>query len=166
MDLRPPKTIIPAVPCVPGCADCCCPVPFSKREWAAVPSELKKGLDIRLTINITGRMMILPCLPGFLPAGIPQLIPAGQLGHVMRRLSNHETPASCPFCDNHHCCMIYEVRPLLCRIFGAVISNPPSHHNYLLTCKRNCSAKDPLSNEETDQLYLAWFENKRTWQEQ
>ena len=35
---------IPAFKCIPGCTDCCGPVPFSKSEWEAIKD--KRGWDI------------------------------------------------------------------------------------------------------------------------
>lgn len=78
---------IPDFQCIPGCHDCCGPVPFSPIEWrsikdhrnfslesSACPYECKKGCDIyndrpivcRLFGTlITGKMI---CPHGFMPA--------------------------------------------------------------------------------------------------
>lgn len=156
--------IIPAVPCDEGCSDCCCPVPFSKREWAVIPVELKKGLDIRMSINHLGLMMPIPFSPGFLPAGIPKIFPARDAGKVMRALQEDEIADSCPFCVEHRC-LIYEMRPLVCRVHGTVRLSPSNNVHNRATCLRGRVPEHPLSYTEVDQLYLAWLENKRTWQE-
>jgi len=166
---------IPSVPCDEGCADCCCPMPFSKREWALVPMELKKGLDIRMCLNLVGRMMPIPFRPGFLsrfkgeldvevgPAIRMPLISQGDLGKFMRGFHKEDVPDSCPFCVDHRC-IIYEIRPLICRIHGTVRPQPHDIH-HRLTCPRGRIPENFLSNHEIDELYMAWMENRRTWQE-
>jgi len=156
--------VIPAVPCDEGCSECCCPVPFSKREWVAIPIELKKGLDIRLSINFLGRLMAIPLRPGFLPAGIPKVIPQKDVKKVLRGLQEEEIPGSCPFSVEHRC-TIYELRPLVCRIHGTVRLSPSSNVHNRATCPRGKVPERPLSYAQLDHLYLAWLENKRTWQE-
>ena len=154
---------IPAVPCVEGCSDCCCPVPFSKREWAAVPFGFKKGLDIRMSINLVGRLMVIPVRMGFLPPEVPKIIYQKDAGLIMRAGQSAETPDSCPFCVEHKC-IIYEVRPLICRIHGTVRVNNPFDLHIRLTCPRDRAPKNPLSNQQIDDLYAGWLENKPTWQ--
>jgi Fe-S-cluster containining protein len=153
---------IPAVPCEEGCSDCCCPVPFSKREWAAIPPELKKGLDIRLSINFRGYLMVIPFSPGFLPPNIPKIVPQKDVGLIMRGLHEDEITDSCPFCVEHRCA-IYQIRPLICRIHGTVRPDNPFDAHYRLTCPHNKVPLYPLLNGQIDQLYLAWMENRRTW---
>src|SRR5208337_2692988 len=156
------RTIIPPVPCDEGCSDCCCPVPFSKREWAAIPLELKRGLDIRMSINFTGRLMSIPFQPDFLPPGVPHLIPQYDMGKVMRCFQEDEIPNSCPFCVEKRC-VIYELRPLICRIHGTV--GPDASIYNRLTCPRGRVPTSPLTKEEINKLYLDWLLNERTWQE-
>lgn len=33
---------IPPVPCIPGCTDCCGPVPFTLTEWALIPVPMQR----------------------------------------------------------------------------------------------------------------------------
>jgi hypothetical protein len=80
------RAAIPTFTCVPGCTDCCGPVPAS--EW-----ELKR---------------------------LPRLDPA--------------TRAACYTADGLSCphqgplgCMVYEERPLVCRLFGTVEKLPCPH---------------------------------------
>jgi Fe-S-cluster containining protein len=108
--------------------------------------------------------MAIPFRPGFLPPGLPKVIPGEDLGKIMRGLHEDEIPDSCPFCENHRC-TIYELRPLICRIHGTVLPHPTDVHNRL-TCPRGKAPEQPLLYGQVDSLYCAWLENKRTWQEQ
>lgn len=45
---------IPAFECIPGCTDCCGPVPFSASEWAAVP--VKKPMPTTDTAELLAQL--------------------------------------------------------------------------------------------------------------
>ena len=78
---------------------------------------------------------------------------AALVQHVLRpiqtRPGEHMTPtrASCTTCAYHTAqgCSIYEARPLMCRLFGAV-DDP------LLTCPHGAKAKRPLSAQQAADL--------------
>lgn len=91
--IRRLRLLIPTFECVPGCSDCCGPVPFSKWEWSQV--RTKKTAT---------------CLD------CPYATPAG--------------------------CEIYEDRPILCRLFGAVADEP------LLACPHGRGPARPLTADE------------------
>jgi len=86
---------IPTFTCIPGCTDCCGPVPFSKTEWARVP--VKKTAT---------------CL-------------------------------DCPYAE--HGCTIYDQRPFMCRLFGAV-DDP------MLRCPHGCRPFKPLTQAQGNAL--------------
>ena len=73
---------IPTFDCIPGCTDCCGPVPFSPSEWDRVDHK------------------------------------------------RQATSLKCPYTNGG--CDIYQFRPLICRLFGAVDSS-------LLACPHGCA---------------------------
>ena len=58
---------------------------------------------------------------------------------------------TCKHLDLIHCkCLIYDRRPLICRIFGA--SEDPAFH-----CPRGRMAENPLGADETKEMLTAWL---------
>ena len=99
-DIRRLRVLIPTFDCVPGCTDCCGPVPFSRWEWDQVK-------DKRVAVCI-----------------------------------------DCPYsaADN---CAIYEDRPMMCRLFGAV--DDPR-----LTCPHGAGPAVKLTAEQGSAIASAY----------
>lgn len=89
---------IPSFECIPGCHDCCGPVPMSKTELKAIKG-VKRSPSVKL---------------------------------------------SCPY-ECKKGCAIYEHRPLICRLFGAV--NDP-----LLKCHHGFMPEIVLSKAQADKI--------------
>ena len=56
----------------------------------------------------------------------------------------------CPFASSEKGCEIYELRPLLCRLFGAV-SDP------ILKCPHGCGPAKPLDSETARKIFRKWL---------
>ena len=56
----------------------------------------------------------------------------------------------CPFASSEKGCEIYELRPLLCRLFGAV-SDP------ILKCPHNCGPATMLDSETARKIFKKWL---------
>lgn len=67
----------------------------------------------------------------------------------MRGGTDEEKPGSCPFASPEEGCLIYEERPILCRLFGT--STIP-----LLACKRGLTSDDLLSTKEVWEIMGLW----------
>lgn len=100
---------IPSFKCLGGCTDCCGIVPFSEAEKAAVIE--RKPLVRWLEI------------PGAEGVWFPE-----------DTLREH----SCVFAKDGGC-QIYDIRPMICRLFGAV-------DNDLMRCPHGCKPKRLLSD--------------------
>lgn len=109
---------IPTFECIPGCTDCCGPVPTTATERRNAPKLLP--LDAMVT-----RMVSTGC-------------------------------ADCPYSLAHRCA-IYEGRPFMCRIFGAV--DDPR-----LACPHGRGPEKPLTIHQGHELtdrYLRLIEDDR-----
>ena len=144
------RRLIPSSPCEPGCTDCCCPVPFSQPEWDRVPEKFKKGLDIRRTESFFGRTMWLPCKPDFLPKGFGDFIPQRHLSSAMRAGTLDEQKGDCPFVSQKNGCLIYDERPIICRLYGTSMI-------FLLRCNRGLTTKSLLTDAEVKDITKRWY---------
>lgn len=70
----------------------------------------------------------------------------GKLPRKFRRRKPANEPAVCRF-KKEKGCMIYEYRPTMCRLFGAV-------DGCLLKCSHGARAEHPLSNKEAQQIII------------
>lgn len=91
-DIKRLRMLIPKFECVPGCTDCCGPIPFSRWEWDRVEDK------------------------------------------------RHATCLTCPY-SSPMGCAIYEERPIMCRLFGAV-DDP------MLKCPHGRGPEKPLTAAE------------------
>jgi Fe-S-cluster containining protein len=108
---------VPAVSgCKPGCGRCCGPVPWSAAELARVEDRIPSG-----TVRV--------------PA------PGGQ-GHVVLV---HPLTTACAMLAADKSCTVYEARPLMCRLFGAVDAE-------FMTCQFGAKAARPLSDKAGHRL--------------
>ena len=111
---------IPKFRCAPGCSSCCGAVPFTLTEKiAATPMANQLGIKFN-TINIPGSPT------SFLPDQID---------------------GSCGFLRENKCA-IYNLRPLVCRLFGVV------DHPYMF-CSQGGKPDRLLSNMEAQTLINA-----------
>lgn len=78
--------------CMPACGKCCGPVPWSPAELAAVEGRIPSG-----TVRLPA------------PGGTTEVM----LVHPLE-------PRRCPMLGPDKACTVYEARPLMCRMFGAV----------------------------------------------
>jgi len=92
---------IPTFKCIPGCMDCCGPVPFSKVEWERVKDK-RKARSLKCPYAVDGK------------------------------------------------CEIYEVRPFVCRLFGAV--DTPT-----MTCPYGRGPENKLTEAEARELTFRYL---------
>ena len=103
---------VPAVEgCKPACGKCCGPVPWSPAEIERVASRIPPGTER-------------------FPA------PGGPEGFIL--LANIST-GSCAFLSAERACTVYDARPLMCRMFGAV--DAPN-----MRCPFGAKARAPLNH--------------------
>lgn len=77
-----------------------------------------------------------------------------------KRLAEHRF-APCPYLTKTGICEIYEMRPMICRIFGLVteyLPNIPRIHHIRLMCKRGVQPKIKLTNKELRDLFLGMMD--------
>jgi Fe-S-cluster containining protein len=141
---------IPAFDCVPGCRDCCGLVPFTVAEWAAVADRSPAPtIDIPLTdqaslhLSESQAALMEKCASSSPEAvlaetGMAPDTPVGQ------------TCLSCIFVTDAGC-GIYEDRPPICRMFGAIDS--PA-----MTCRHGRGPKRKLTEREGHELMLRFME--------
>ncbi len=96
--------------CLAGCSECCEPVPFSQWEWDQVPPELRKVATVRQGYAIVP-----------VPPGTPRHVfrKGFPVFEIMRLNSDGRYNLACPF-ESEKGCIIYDHRPILCRLFAAV----------------------------------------------
>lgn len=89
---------VPEFQCVEGCSDCCGPVPMTRLEWLRI-------------VKLTGRN------DKQLEKEFYHAFAAGFSSDE----SYYKMHAKCPLLDQStHKCSVYEGRPAVCRLFGAV----------------------------------------------
>lgn len=103
--------------CMRACGQCCGPVPWS-------PAELER-------------------VEGRIPAGTVRVPAPGTPGHTV--LVHPLQPRSCPMLGPDKACTVYEARPLMCRMFGAVEADN-------MRCPLGAKAKRPLSDAQGHRL--------------
>jgi Fe-S-cluster containining protein len=123
-------------------------VPFSTIEWEKIPAAMKEGLDLRESRSVLGRPLWVPFRPRFLPPGFGTFIREKDLASAMRAGTMEEKPGSCPFSDPSGC-LVYEERPIICRLFGTNLEVP-------FTCKRNLTHKNLLSINQIMEIMGLW----------
>ena len=105
---------VPAVDgCKPECGKCCGPVPWAPAEIARVAARIPPGTER-------------------LPA------PGGPAGFVL--LADPRT-GMCAFLSAERACTVYDARPLMCRMFGAV--DAPN-----MRCPFGAKARAPLRHDQ------------------
>jgi Fe-S-cluster containining protein len=121
-ELRRAYANIPPVPCRPRCGDCCGPAPMQRMEWERVKDLVPPGAIVHRTLESDGP---------YVPAGAFVVLDAasGMCGFLSR--------------DGNRACTIYDKRPLVCRLFGAVrdVAN--------LACEHGCLAAKPIGPKES-----------------
>lgn len=125
-------------------------MPFSGPEWAQVPDELKVGLDVRESVSVFDRPLWVPFKPGYLPTQYGQFIFLADLGAAMQGGNEKEEAGSCPFASAEKGCLIYDQRPILCRLFGTSTTA-------LLACKRGLTKECLLSDAQVMEIMRIWF---------
>jgi Fe-S-cluster containining protein len=119
---------IPHVKCVPGCSACCGPVVVGKTELI----RIKKWLN-RRGIKLKPLHKDLTC------------------GYVqMTFLSSNRKTSTKKGIQNGRC-LIYGVRPLICRLFGAARDEPR------LKCKFVKLPENALSAEQANEMMVAVY---------
>ena len=89
-----------------GCTACCTVVPFRPHE--------KEAAALRKPFLAWTEMKSLRSGPGFVPTAAWEAFQSG----------DHKN-ARCPFVDDEQGrCTIYDIRPLICRLYGTVKDNP------------------------------------------
>jgi hypothetical protein len=104
---------IPTFQCIPGCTDCCGPVPSSREERRASPQlmDLETVHDILEVLSKGGasaqELAVAPEITAWGKSGADCL--------------------TCAYALEGTGCAIYDDRPFLCRLFGTVPSMPCPH---------------------------------------
>ncbi len=147
---------IPPVTCKLGCTSCCGPVPFSHWEWEQLPAEVKQGLvanEIPMGMGEqpkeTPALVIIPThkkLTG-------KMTCSAMAPFSWTRIYTNENPkdwdAKCSFRGPWNC-MIYQFRPIICRLFGIV-------QDQRLWCKVANMRFNLLQVEDATRITLEWL---------
>lgn len=150
--------IPPVYGCLKGCTECCVLVPFTEYELAQVPKNIIDKLELKpmfmvikgapggLDPDFQGRVYFLT-RPGQLK--VKDLKRTRTVGDVMQL-------GKCPFIQAGKC-LIYEHRPIICRLFGAA-----SEPNF--TCSHGARSANLLSRQVSFLISSAWFQMFNTKQ--
>jgi Fe-S-cluster containining protein len=130
---------IPHVKCVPGCSACCGPVVVGKTELVRIKKWLK------------ARGMKLKPLHKDLTCGYVQMtfLSSNRKTSTKKGIQNGTAfSARSQDMSERGRCMIYNVRPLLCRLFGAVRGEPR------LKCRFLELPENALSSEQANEMMV------------
>lgn len=108
---------VPSFDCKQGCSDCCGPIMMSKLEWSRITDRLVNGAP-----------------------------PPSEVQNFGDKVLISTASLTCPLLK-HGRCSVYEIRPMICRIFGA-------SEDAMLKCGHGCGAARPLSAKNTSEMLI------------
>jgi len=147
------RSLCPRAPCLPGCHECCGPVPFTEWEWSQVPEDQRSRADLiakkvpvhHPKMGFHGKAIIAFYKKGFSPGASVESISSW-----MRLWEKGKADERCPF-EGPGGCLIYPHRPIICRLFAAV-ADPR------LTCKRGCASIPQLTTKTAMTIMCEWYD--------
>ena len=132
------RALIPEVSGCQRCGQCCGFVPMLKCEWEQIEAHLFE----------TGKDDLVDTYNEWVAA----LLEKAEAGERITDLSDDDW--TCPFFSKDTGCEVYPVRPIICRLFGALPKSDPR-----MKCPNGSAADNPISKGKHKQV-ARWLRAK------
>jgi len=150
-----------AVQCGKGCSSCCrglfditlLDALLLRQGFDNLAHSVQEGVRSRVTKQIATMRLT---WPGIAPPYIINVLPEEDLD----RLMPEEDPTPCPLLGDDGLCLVYENRPMTCRLHGIPLVDISGEFFQDEWCTRNFKKDNPLENHDLRWNFRELFQNE------